>query len=243
MKKITTMILCAVICALMMAIAPATYAQVSKEQKQEVKAQKKNQKETEKDVYGKSPKSVRHYAKQLEKDAWKSMNLPIDKQVEATWMRMYEKDPATGRYRYITATEESTANTFAAAQMQADNICKVRIAGLIQTLVLSEAKMELANEQISALDAASITKALEKSTNMVAQKLFRQTKTMEIYKIVNNNYIVRATIAYDMDKIMDMVKTDAVQSLQKELDSWTPTYEKLIDDIIDGAKSQNTPRG
>ena len=129
--------------------------------------------------------------KQLEKEGWKSMNLPIAKQVETTWMKMYELDPLTGYNRYITATEEATGNSFAAAQVQTDNICKVRIAGQIQTTVMSEVKLELANHQLSAQDAASITKVLEKSTNMVAQKLGRLTKTMEIYKIVKGNYVVR----------------------------------------------------
>ena len=77
---------------------------------------------------------------------------------------------------------------------------------------------------------------------MVAQKLGRLTKTMEIYKIVNGNYIVRVTMVYDMNIIMDMVKADAVQQLQKDLDNWTPTYEKLIDNTIENAKSKITPQ-
>lgn len=236
------MILCAIICALMMSVTPSAYAQVTKEEKQEAKAQSKNLKETEKNLYSKSPKEAQKFAKKLEKESWKSMNLPIAKQVETTWMKMYEMDPMSGFNRYITATEEATANSFAAAQMQTDNLCKVRIAGQIQTTVMSEAKIELANQQLSAKDAVSITKALEKSTNMVAQKLGRLTKTMEIYKIVNGNYIVRVTMVYDMNKIMDMVKADAVQQLQKDLDNWTPTYEKLIDNTIENAKSKITPQ-
>lgn len=236
------MILCAIICALMMSVTPSAYAQVTKEEKQEAKAQSKNQKETEKNLYSKSPKEAQKFAKTLGKEGWKSMNLPIAKQVETTWMKMYEMDPVSGFNRYITATEEATGNSFAAAQMQTDNLCKVRIAGQIQTTVMSEAKIDLANQQLSAKEAASITKALEKSTNMVAQKLGRLTKTMEIYKIVNGNYIVRVTMVYDMNKIMDMVKADAVQQLQKDLDNWTPTYEKLIDNTIENAKSKITPQ-
>lgn len=236
------MILCAIICALMMSVTPSAYAQVTKEEKQEAKAQSKNQKVTEKNLFSKSPKEVNKEAKKLEKEGWKTMNLPIAKQVETTWMKMYEMDPVSGFNRYITATEEATGNSFAAAQMQTDNLCKVRIAGQIQTTVMSEAKIELANQQLSAKEAASITKVLEKSTNMVAQQLGRLTKTMEIYKIVNGNYIVRVTMVYDMNKIMDMVKADAVQQLQKDLDNWTPTYEKLIDNTIENAKSKITPQ-
>lgn len=236
------MILCAIICALMMSVTTSAYAQVTKEEKQEAKAQSKNQKVTEKNLFSKSPKEVNKEAKKLEKEGWKTMNLPIAKQVETTWMKMYEMDPVSGFNRYITATEEATGNSFAAAQMQTDNLCKVRIAGQIQTTVMSEAKIELANQQLSAKEAASITKVLEKSTNMVAQQLGRLTKTMEIYKIVNGNYIVRVTMVYDMNRIMDIVKADAVQQLQKDLDNWTPTYEKLIDNTIENAKSKITPQ-
>lgn len=242
MKKFNCMVLCALMAAFMMFSVSNSYAQVSKEEKKEAKAQSKNTKQTEKNLYSKSPKEANKFAKQLEKEGWKSMNLPIAKQIETTWMKMYEMDPMSGFNRYITATEEATANSFAAAQMQADNVCKVRIAGQIQTTVMSEAKMELANQQLSATEAASISKALEKSTNMVAQKLGRLTKTLEIYQIIKGNYRVRVTMVYDMNKIMDMVKAEAVQDLQKDLDNWTPTYEKLIDTTLDNAKSKIAPQ-
>ena len=128
MKKFECMILCAIICALMMSVTPSAYAQVTKEEKQEAKAQSKNQKVTEKNLFSKSPKEVNKEAKKLEKEGWKTMNLPIAKQVETTWMKMYEMDPMSGFNRYITATEEATGNSFATAQMQTDNLCKVRIA-------------------------------------------------------------------------------------------------------------------
>ena len=241
MKKFNCMILCALVSALLMLSIPNSYAQVTKEEKHEAKAQAKNTKQTEKNLYNKSPKEAQKFAKQLEKEGWKSMTLPIAKQIETTWMKMYEMDPMSGYNRYITVTEEVTANSFETAQMQADNMCKVRIAGQIQTTVMSEAKMELGNQQLSATDAASISNALEKSTNMVAQRLGRLTKTLEIYQIIKGNYKVRVTMVYDMNKIMDMVKADAVQQLQKELDNWKPAYEQMIEMTLENAKSKVTP--
>lgn len=237
MKKLSAIVTVVLMAVLFIGVTPA-YSQVTKEEKAEAKAQAKNQKETEKNLFSKSPKEVQKEAKKLEKEGWKSMNLPIAKQLETSWMKMYELDAVTGYNRYICATEEAIGNSFAAAQMQTDNLCKVRIAGQIQSFVMSEAKAELANQSLSAKEAASITKVLEKSTNMVSQKLGRLTKTMEIYKIVNNNYVVRVIMVYDMNKIMDQVKAEAIQELKNELDSWTPTYEKIIDETIEGAKSQ-----
>ncbi len=240
MKKLNAILSVVLMAGLLFAVTPA-YCQVTKEEKAEAKAQAKTQKTTEKNLFSKSPKEVQKEAKKLEKDGWKSMNLPIAKQLETSWMKMYEIDAVSGYNRYITATEEAIGNSFAAAQMQTDNLCKVRIAGQIQTFVMSEAKAELANQSLSAKEAASITKVLEKSTNMVSQKLGRMTKTMEIYKIVNNNYMVRVIMVYDMNKIMDMVKAEAVQELQKDLDNWTPTYEKVIDSALENAKAKIVP--
>lgn len=240
MKRIQSVLSIVLMSTIMFAVAPA-YSQVTKEEKQEAKAQSKNQKNTEKELFSKSPKEVQKEAKKLEKAGWKSMGLPIAQQLETTWMKEYETDPMSGYNRYIFATEEATGNSFSAAQMQTDNLCKVRIAGQIQTTVMSEAKMEIANQPLSEKEAASITKVLEKSTNMVAQKLGRLTKTLEIYRIVNGNYIVRVTMIYDMNKIMDTVKADAIQDLKKEMDEWKPTYEKVLDETFNNAKGKIVP--
>ena len=238
MKKINVLTALTMMVALLFSVATVN-AQVTKDEKKAAKAQEKVVKTTEKNLFSASPKEVQKEAKKLEKDGWKSMNLPIAKQLETTWIKQYEQDGTTGYYRYISATEEATANSFSAAQMQCDNLCKVRIAGQIQTTVMSEAKMELANQPLSASEAASITKSMEKSTNMVAQKLGRMTKTLEIYKILSNgNYMVRTTMVYDMNKIMDMVKADAIRDLQKELDDWKPAYEQMIETTIENAKQK-----
>jgi hypothetical protein len=240
MKKINVFTVLVMMVAFFFSVATVN-AQVTKEEKKTAKAQEKVIKNTEKNLFSASPKLVQKEAKKLEKEGWKSMSLPIAKQVETTWMKQYELDGVTGYNRYISATEEATANSFSAAQMQCDNLCKVRIAGQIQTTVMSEAKMELANHPLSASEAASITKSMEKSTNMVAQKLGRLTKTLEIYKILNNsNYMVRTTMVYDMNKIMDMVKADAIRDLQKELDDWKPAYEQMIETTLDNAKQKIT---
>ena len=38
-----------------------------------------------------------------------------------------------------------------------------------------------------------------------------------------------------------MVKADAVQQLQKELDNWKPAYEQMIEMTLENAKSKVTP--
>lgn len=227
--------------SLFLASAPA-FAQVSKEEKAEAKAQAKVEKSTEKALYSKSPKQVQKDAKKLVKEGWQSMNpLPIEKTLEFTRERLAERDPATGNFRYISSTQEATGNSFAAAQAQTYNLCKVRIAGQIKTVVMDETKLEIANQQLSATEAASITKVMEKATTMIAEKLGRTDNVMEIYKIVKGNYIVRTTMIYNTNQVLNQVKEDAINDLKKELDNWTPTYEKILDNVIDNSKPKITP--
>lgn len=231
-----------VIVSLMAFVATPVNAQVSKEEKAEAKAQAKTEKTTEKILYSKSPKQVQKEAKKLEKEGWKTMNtLPIAKTLELTWEKIAERDPQTGNFRYISATQEATGNSFAAAQAQTYNLCKVRIAGQIKTVVMDETKMQIANQQLSATEAASITKVMEKATNMIAEKLGRTDNAMEIYKIVKGNYVVRTTMLYNTNQVLNQVKADALQDLQKELDNWTPTYENLLNNVIDNSKSKVNP--
>ena len=208
-------------------------AQVTKEEKKEAKATEQHQKDVAKALYSKAPKEAQKEAKKLEKEGWKSMGLPIAKQLENTWMKMMDVDPMSGDNRFRWSEQTAVGNTFSTAQMQVENLCKVRIAGQIQTIVMSEAKNQLANQQLSAKDAASFEKVLEKSTLMVAQKLGRLVKTLEIYRVINNNYEIRCVMFYDMNAIMNTIKADAVKELKASLDDWTPTYEKMIDNIMD----------
>lgn len=52
-----------------------------KETAREIKA-------SNKDLYRKTDRSVRKEAKKLTKEGWKSMDLPIEKQLERTWERV-----------------------------------------------------------------------------------------------------------------------------------------------------------
>ena len=239
MKKFNLLIAAAFVATFVFVVNPTT-AQVTKQEKKEAKATEQHQKDVSKSLYSKAPKDAQKEAKKLEKDGWKSMGLPIAKQLDNTWMKMMDIDSKTGYNRFIWSEQTAVGNSYSTAQMQIENLCKVRIAGQIQTTVMSEAKTELANQQLSATEAASFEKILEKSTLMVAQKLGRLVKTLEIYRVVNGNYEVRCVMFYDMKSIMDMVKADAVKDLKESLDNWTPTYEKMIDNIMDNTSKAIT---
>lgn len=117
--------------------------------------------------------------------------------------------------------------------MEAINIAKTRLAGQIQTTVMAEAKISLGNSTLSSEDAASVTKALEKSTQLIAQKLSKVVIAQEYYKILNNkNYEVHVVLLYNTKNVKDMLIQDAKAELEKELKDFKPEHEKLLEEAV-----------
>ena len=209
-------------------IANPAVAQNSKAEKKENKELKKDQKEIHNAVYQKSEKMAIKEAKKLERAGWKTMGLPIAKQLDETWLKMYDRE-ASGYPRYIWAQEMATANSFAAAQSQADNVAKLRIASQISASVAALTDIALANQEISAKEAASITKTVENAKVLVSQKLGRTFKTMELYQeLSNGNYRVRVTMFYDMKAAIAIAREVMLEELKKDSDLNKAQLEKLM---------------
>lgn len=227
MKTTMKLVAMVVLAASMFVTLPA-FAQSSKSEKKENKELKKDQKELHNAVYQKSEKMALKEAKKLEKEGWKTMGLPIAKQLDETWLKMYDRD-ASGYPRYIWAQEMATANSFAAAQSQADNVAKLRIASQVSSSVAALTDIALANQEISATEAASITKTLENAKVIVSQKLGRVFKTMEIYQeLRNGNYRVRTTVFYDMKAAISIAREVMLDELKKDSDVNKAQLEKLL---------------
>ncbi|MBQ3751090.1 MAG: hypothetical protein II865_07305 [Bacteroidales bacterium] len=199
-----------------------------KEEKRVAKEQKKEQQEIRDAVFQKAPKNAVKEAKKLEREGWKSMGLPIAKQQEETWMRMADREP-NGYPRYIWAQEIATGNSFAAAQSQADNVAKLRIASSVSSSIAALTDVALANQEINAKEAASITKTVENAKVIVAQRLGRTFKTMEIYQeLRNGNYRVRSTMFYDMKSAVTIAREVMMEELKKSSEINKEQLEKLI---------------
>ena len=208
---------------LLMAV-PAN-AQTDKQQKKE---QQQHQNEVRKAVFSKAPKDVQKQAKKLEKEGWETLGLPIAKQLEETYVRWGDREP-NGYPRYISAEVEATGNTFAAAQSMTDNVAKLRIASQISSSVAALTDVALANNQINATEAASITKTVENAKVIVSQKMGRTFKTLEIYQILSNgNYKVRVVMFYDMKAAIAIAREVILEELKKDSDLNKEQLEKLL---------------
>ena len=150
-----------------------------------------------------SQKDIRKRVKELEKDGWKSMDMPLDKQVERTMERRLMTDDE-GFDKYIAKTVSAKASSYSAAQMAAENIAKVRIASDIGSSVASLANVALENNEISAAEASTITSVSEKAKVLVSQKLGRVLTTMCVYRMAGSEYEVSITVLYDQKKAIEI---------------------------------------
>ena len=181
-------------------------------------------------------KEAKKETKALVKEGFKSMGRPIDRQIE-DYLTRIDQTAEDGTAKYYEGNNVSVAGTYAAAQMAATNIAKVRLAEKVESTIMAQAKIEIANAQLNAEEAASITKAIEKSTTMVAQKLNNIIVAKEFYRILENkNYEVQVVLLYDRQAAKELAVKEAKDDLRKSLDNFKPEYEKVLDAVNQNAK-------
>lgn len=241
MKKIVTVLGIAIMTVTMASLSSSlVYAQEPQPTKQEVKEAKKQARENRKDLYTKSDKMVRKEAKRLKKEGWKTMNMPIEKQLQQTWERQWSSDP-DGYPKYIVKEGLAVGRSYSAAQMQAENVAKVRIAGDIGSSVASLAEVALANQEISPNDAASLNQVVENSKILVAEKLGRVFTSQNLYRMKNNDsvYEVRVVVMYDMQQAIAIAHDIMVQQIENQLEELTLQNKAAIENLISPEQISN----
>ncbi len=199
------------------------------------KAFKKRDKAILKQLKSKAPKTARKEAKKYKKQGYYVVRaaLPMDKQLEVAYLRQLEIDE-NGYPLYITATAESVAQTKIAAKNQAMAIAKFDLASQLETNIVGLIENSVANEQLSQEDAASLTKTVTASKEIVAQKLGRVITLFSAYKEdktlskrANVGYTVM--IAYNQALAIDAAK----QTIKEQLEDEAEDLHKKLDQILD----------
>lgn len=180
-------------------------------------------------------KDAKKEAKRLTKEGYLTMGLPLQRQLEDYYVKMSQADDE-GMPIWLEASSQAIGNSYSTAQMEAVNVAKVRLAQQVRTTVMSQAKVDLANASLSSDEAASITKALEKSTLLVGEKLNRVVAAQQYYRVLKNkNYEVHVVLLYSAKAMRDMILQDARQTLQAEMDDFKPVYEDLLSGTLNNA--------
>ena len=198
--------------------------------KSQEKTRKEITKQSKKDLEQKASKAARKEAKKLKKNGWSVAPgaLPLEKQLDKSYLMQYEYD-SEGYPRYIMAEGMSIGGNYDAAKMQALELAKQNLAGQIQTEITALIENIVANEQIEQGDAASITRSVMASKNLISQSIGRIVPVVETYRVVNdNNREVLVRIAYDTDTAKAVAKKVVKEDLKQRGDDLHYKLDQLL---------------
>jgi len=175
------------------------------------------EKQLKNNVSSKAIKSARKEAKKYKKEGYYVAPgaLPLEKQLENAWMKASETNDKNNP-KYITESGNSVAESQTAAKLQATETAKLSLAGQISTQVAALIENSIANQQLNTEEAASVTKTVAASKNLIAQELGRVLPLVEMYKKIGTNIEANVRLAYDMDTAYEIAKKVIRKSLEEE---------------------------
>lgn len=163
-------------------------------------------------------KMVSSRAKELKQEGWvvSPGALPLEIQLERTFKLQMEVDDKSYP-KYITGEGLSIGANYDAAKMQATELAKQELAGRIQTEVTALIENSVANQQLPQEDAASITKTVLASKNLISQSIGRTIILSEMYKILpNKNRQVSVWLGYNSETALEGAKNVIREELEKQ---------------------------
>jgi hypothetical protein len=189
----------------------------------------KPDKKARKEMKRKAYKQARKEARRFKRKGWYVAPgaLPMDKQIEKSWELQYKLDEQ-GYPLYIVATGNSVAETQSAAKLQATELAKLELAGLVQTNVAALIENSIANNQLNNEEAASVTKTVAASKNIIAQEIGRVIFLFEIMRKVDKNVEVSVRIGYNNE----MAQEAAKKVIRKQLEDQTEILHEKLDKLM-----------
>ncbi|KXX66986.1 hypothetical protein [Flammeovirga sp. SJP92] len=189
---------------------------------------KKEKKATLKELKGKAVKDARKAAKELKKQGYSEIpgDLPMDMQIENSYLARLSTDDM-GNPKFFVTTQESKAESFAAAKQAAMQLCLTDIASQIGSEIVGRIKSNIANSE-GMSDAASVTEVIGAYQNNVSARLGRTTPIVMLKKVDGLTYITMS-IKYPISEAERIVKDD----LRKELANKADMSQDEINGLLD----------
>lgn len=187
-------------------------------------------KELRKELKDKAIKEARKEANKMEKDGWTVAmgSIPLSKVLENTWMKQVMEDE-NGNVRYIYADGNAVAETKSAAELQAIELGKLQLAGLIQTNMSSLISANIGNAQLSTQEAASVTEVVQSAKNIIAMELGYVDPSFKLYRSVKKDKIeVQVRLFYDTKQSLEIAKKVVRQELKDKLKLNEDKLEKIM---------------
>ena len=200
------------LCALLTLSLPVL-AQNDKDAWKERKELRKMSREALKE---KASKDARKEAKRLQKEKWQAAPgaLPIERQLDKSYMMQQEFDDDMFP-KYLMGEGMSIGENYDGAKMQALELAKQNLAGQIQTEITALVESTVANKQLTADEAATVTETVMGAKNYISQSIGRVIIIVELYRTKSNgNKEVLVRIAYNAQ----MAKEAAKNAVRKDLE-------------------------
>lgn len=181
-----------------------------------MKERRELKKASKSELNEKASKTARKEAKKLAKEGWEVAPgaLPLEKQLDKAYMMQMEYDDDMYP-KYLMGEAMSIGENYDAAKMQALELAKQNLAGQIQTEITALVENTVANKQLQADEAASITESVLASKNLISQSIGRTITVVECYRTKSNkNKEVLVRIAYNGD----MAKAAAKKAVKQDLE-------------------------
>lgn len=204
--------------AVLLTMPCAVVAQSAKEARAITKEHKVIDRLSEKELNSKASKAARKEAKKLKKEGWTVTPgaLPMDKQLDRSYKMQYEYEEG-GYPKYIMADAMSIGENYDAAKRQAIELAKENIAAEMETEMTALIENTVANKQLTAEQAASVTQTITASKNIISQRLGRVVPVMECYRTKSNkNKEVLVRVAYNAKMATDSAKRVVREQLEEK---------------------------
>lgn len=187
-------------------------------------------KQSKKELETQVSKATKKEAKRLAKEGWvvSPGALPLVKQLQRSYEMEYQYDDL-GFPKYIMANAQSIAENYDAAKTAATSLAITNLAGQIQTEVAALIENTVANQQLTAEDAVSISETVMSSKNLISQSIGRTIVVVECYRVLKNkNREVMVRLAYNGE----MAKQAAKQAVREELEKKGEKLHEQLDKVL-----------
>ena len=178
----------------------------------------------------KPPKKLVKKLKKLKKQGWQIAPgaLPLEKQLDKSYLMQYEYDE-NGYQKFLMGEAISTGENYDGAKMQAMELAKQNLAAQVQTEMTALVENQVANSQLSAEDASSVTKSIMASKNLISQSIGRTIVVMEVYRTLSNkNKEVLIRIAYNSEMAKQVAKNAIRKSLEEDSSNLSEELNNLL---------------
>lgn len=133
----------------------------------------------------------------------------------------------TGFPKYIVATGRAVGETQIEAKLQATENAKVELVEILTTNFAASIEIIIANAQME--EAASVSKIVATSKNMIAQEIGQIITLVEMYKDIDKKIEANVRIAYNSKMALEAAKN----IVRKQLEDQTNFQKDKIDKLME----------